>query len=70
MSDTNKVTPTKEQIRSRAYEVSEARGRRRLDYRRKRAGRAKQPVRTENTSGQARLDKCTPGRKGFLQCLP
>jgi len=28
MSDTNKVTPTKEQIRGRAYEVYEARGRR------------------------------------------
>jgi hypothetical protein len=28
MSDTNKVTPTKEEIRGRAYEVYEARGRR------------------------------------------
>jgi hypothetical protein len=28
MSDTNRVTPTKEEIRGRAYEVYEARGRR------------------------------------------
>jgi hypothetical protein len=48
MSDTNKVAPTKEEIRGQASEVYEARGRQdgedvRLNNRQKGAGRAKQP---------------------------